>query len=71
MRGKVVRALVAVLAGGSVMGACEARLKDSVVQGSQAFLFSSLAASQSILLCSFTPDDPGCEALLSDANAGG
>lgn len=69
-RNKMVRALAAVLAGGSLMGACEARLKDSVIQGSQAFLFSSLAASQGILLCLFTPDDPQCQALLSDANGG-
>ena len=71
MRSKVLRTLAAILAGGSVMGACEARLKDSFIQGSQTYLFSSLASFQGVLLCSFTPDDPQCQALLSDANTGG
>lgn len=39
-RAKLRSAVVAALAGGSVFGACEARLKDALVGGSTSYLLS-------------------------------
>ena len=46
VRSRLVRILAAALAGGTVVTSCDSRLKQSVVSGSQQYLFGFLNAEQ-------------------------
>lgn len=46
VRSKLVRILAAALAGGTVLTSCDSRFKQSVVGGSQQYLFGILNAEQ-------------------------
>ena len=68
-------AVVAALAGGSVFGACEARLKDAVVGGSTSYLLSPTGLLADIgfqqLLDDLVEPDGDIEATDDDESAGG
>ena len=55
-RSKIAKTMVAALAGGSLLGTCDTRVKDSVVQGSTQFLFSTVLNPTAVVQFLFPED---------------